>query len=248
MYLPPEGLSREKGAMMGDGDMRALWLHRQGAERCLLFFAGWGMDARPFAPLASGGVDALMIHSYRGLELPELASLRDYAEVTLLAWSFGVWVAARTADAELLGRCRERIALGGTLHPVDEKRGLSPDRFAAVLADFDEARLAEFYAAMFDDPAHLALFRANRPDRPLPDLRAELAFLHDASLSAPEPSDIFTRRIVTARDRIFSGRNQFRAWGREGVRGEPWPHFPFYRFGSWGELIDALCGDAAPPV
>lgn len=220
--------------------MRTLWLHRRGAARCLLFFSGWGMDAAPFAPLAAGGVDVLMVHDYRGLKLPDLAELRDYAEVTLLAWSFGVWMAARTADAELLALCPERVALGGTLHPVDARLGLAPEQFAAILADFSEAHLADFYAAMFDDPAHQALFQAHRPDRDPSDLRAELAFLHDASLAAPAPPDIFTRRIVTARDRVFAGRNQVRAWGRDAARSEPWPHFPFYRFGSWGELTAAV--------
>ena len=222
---------------MGDDGMKATWLHRRGAARCLLFFAGWGMDAAPFAPLEAGGVDVLMLHDYRGLDWPDLAALRDYAEVGLLAWSFGVWMAARTANAALRALCPEIIALGGTLNPVDARLGLAPEQFDAILADFNEERLAEFYAAMFDDPAHLALFQANRPRRSLAELRAELAFLHDASLAEHAPPDFFTRRIVTARDRVFAGRNQVRAWGRDAAQSEPWPHFPFYRFGSWGEML-----------
>ena len=220
--------------------MNHLWLHRRRTSLCLVFFAGWGMDAHPFAPLASGGVDVCLLSGYRDVVAPTLPELRDYDEVVVLAWSFGVWMAARVCGRPFQAACADMIALAGTLKPVDDRLGLAPERFDAILADFDESALAAFYQAMFDDPAHHALFLQHRPRRGLDSLEAELAFLRRVSLKAPAPPDIFSRRVVTGRDRIFSGRNQSRAWGREKARVLPWPHFPFYRFSTWAELLAAL--------
>ena len=221
------------------------WLHRHQEPVCLVFFAGWGMDARPFAPLAAGGVDVCMLSAYRRLELPHLAELNRYEEVILLAWSFGVWMAAQVCPWPLRAACSEMIALGGTLQPVDARLGLAPEQFEQMLADFTREKLHSFYQAMFDEPAHAGLFLANLPRRSLEELRAELAFLHEASAHATTGLDIFSHRVITGRDRIFSGRNQARAWGRGAAsRTMPWPHFPFYSFASWGELLTALRPDA----
>ncbi len=227
---------------MDDGaGLACTWLHRHQEPVCLVFFAGWGMDARPFTLLGAGGVDVCMLSGYRRLEPPVLAELQQYEEVILLAWSFGVWMAAQVCPWPIRAACSEVIALGGTLQPVDARFGLAPARFDAILAGFNAENLHAFYRAMFDDPAHLELFLENAPRRGLDDLRAELAFLHQASLETPTALDIFSQHVITARDRIFSGRNQARAWGKaaESIT-MPWPHFPFYHFATWGDLLSAL--------
>ena len=227
---------------MNDGaSLVCTWLHRRREPVCLVFFAGWGMDARPFSPLAAGGVDVCMLSAYRRLELPQLAELHSYEEVVLVAWSFGVWMAAQLCPWPLRATCSEGIALGGTLQPVDARFGLAPEQFENMLASFDAEKLHSFYQAMFDEPAHAELFLANLPQRSLTELRAELAFLHAASVHTPTALDIFSHHVITGRDRIFSGRNQARAWGRQTAACTmPWPHFPFYSFRSWGELLATL--------
>ena len=222
------------------------WLHRHQEPVCVVFFAGWGMDPRPFSPLVAGGVDVCMLSTYRRLELPQLAELHGYEEVVLLAWSFGVWMAAQVCPWPLRVACSEVIALGGTLQPVDARFGLAPEQFEHMLANFNTGKLRSFYQSMFDEPAHMELFLANLPQRSVEELRSELAFLHETSLHMPTALDIFSHHVITGRDRIFSGRNQARAWGRQAAASiMPWPHFPFYSFSSWGELLKALRPDAA---
>lgn len=70
--------------------MTCTWLHRRRASVCVVFFAGWGMDARPFAPLSAGGVDVCMLSGYQKVEAPNMMQLHEYEEVVLLAWSFCV--------------------------------------------------------------------------------------------------------------------------------------------------------------
>lgn len=217
------------------------WLHRHRQPLCLLVFAGWGMDARPFFSLQAGGVDVCLLSSYRTLVPLQLPELHQYEEVVLLAWSFGVWMAAQTCPWPLRAACGELIALGGTLQPVHARYGLAPERFERMLTQLDEEQLQSFYRAMFDDPDQAALFLAHQPRRSLEDLRRELAFLYRSSLRARHTPNIFSRHVITGRDRIFSARNQLRAWGRQPeTHTLSWPHFPFYRFRTWGDFLQTL--------
>ena len=231
----------ESNALLDGPDYTCTWLHRHQAPRCLLFFAGWGMDSKPFSPLASGGLDVCMLSNYQRLVPPQLPELAGYEEVHLLAWSFGVWVASQVAVGSLRSLCKTALALGGTLNPVHERYGLAPERFAAMLAGCSEESVLAFYSSMFDEPRHLASFLAVRPQRGPDDLQKELVTLYNGSMRSRASIDIFTHHCITGRDRIFAGRNQIRAWGREDdSRVFPWPHFPFSQFNTWRELLETL--------
>jgi hypothetical protein len=64
-----------------------------------------------------------------------------------------------------------------------------------------------------------------------------MAAFRNAFLGAGSGQDIYTRKIITSRDRIFSGRNQMRAWGKGCGDVRNWPHFPFYQLTDWRELL-----------
>ena len=59
----------------------------------------------------------------------------------------------------------------------------------------------------------------------------------DAFLSSGPGRDIYTQKIITSRDRIFSGRNQMRAWGKGSGMVHNWPHFPFFFLTDWRDLL-----------
>lgn len=216
--------------------MQTIWLHQQQGKECLLFFSGWGMDPTPFAHLDNDRLDVCFVHDYRQLAPFSLDILSGYQQVHLVAWSMGVWVAGTfLTNAE---RLASGTALGGTLHPIDPNRGIPPERYHDLIATFGQQTLEDFYQAMFDDPAEVARFLAHKPQRSLPSLAEELKTFRQAFFDSGEGADIYSRRLVTKRDRIFSGRNQMRAWGKENAETLPWPHFPFFGLGSWRALID----------
>ena len=62
-----------------------------------------------------------------------MMQLHEYEEVVLLAWSFGVWMAAQVCTWQLRAGCSDMIALAGTLKPVDAQLGLAPEQFEAVV-------------------------------------------------------------------------------------------------------------------
>ena len=218
--------------------MRTVWLHRRQRRECILFFCGWGMDPNPFYDLPAADVDLCMIFDYRETYPIDLAYFSAYQRLHLVAWSMGVWMAGHLLTGQTVAFASS-TAIGGTLVPVDRQRGIPPDSYAAMVDHFGPETLDTFHRDMFDDPAHLALFLTHRPQREISGLRDELVACRDAFLGSGAGHDIYSRALITSRDRIFAGRNQLRAWGKE--RGEvvAWPHFPFYHLTDWRDLLPA---------
>ena len=195
------------------------------------------MDTTPFTGFDNQGLDVCFIHDYRQLHPFTPDGLSRYDQVHLVAWSMGVWAAGKFLNANG-ANLTSSTALGGTLSPIDPDRGIPPERYENLVSTFGDQTLDDFYRAMFDDPAGLARFLAHRPQHSLPALANELHAFRQAFLEHGDGVDIFTRKLVTKRDRIFSGRNQLRAWGKENAHNLPWPHFPFYGLSGWRALID----------
>ncbi len=229
--------------------MQTRWLNREGNRDCILFMAGWGMAPEPFLTLDAGAVDVLMVYDYRDLDnrdlCAQLLSIKNRNKNYrwhLLAWSMGVWVAAQLLD----DFCStfpfsSATAIGGTCRPIDDKQGIPGHVFDAIINQFSPAGLTAFWSSMFDSKEQEKHFLNHAPARPAEELKQELINLRKACKQLPEPPDIFQRRIVTSRDRIFSARNQVRAWGRKNCDTVTLPHFPFYQWPDWAGVLDALC-------
>ena len=224
--------------------METTWLHRTGQRDCLLFFSGWGMDPEPFRALPAEGFDLCMLFDYRTLEPISLEPFASYERLHLLAWSMGVWVAGHLLAAQA-GAFTTSTALAGTLAPVDGQRGIPPASYQALVDAFDQQTLVGFYRSMFDDEVQQGRFLDSRPKRAIPELDQELRAFRQAFEQHGPGTDIFHQAIVTGRDRIYSARNQLRAWGKERSTVTAWPHFPFYTCSGWRALLAP--GDAAPP-
>lgn len=216
--------------------MQTAWLHRRNRRECILFFSGWGMDPAPFSDLPAVGHDLCMFFDYRYLAPVDVAAFAGYERLHLIAWSMGVWVAGHLlADQGHL--FSNLVAVGGTLTPVDDRCGIPSTSYGDMVDHFSQEVLDGFYRNMFDEERHLARFLAHRPNRPLPELRDEMAAFRDAFVQFGPGRDIYNRPIITSRDRIFSGRNQGRAWGKGRGLTVPWPHFPFYSLADWRDLL-----------
>ncbi len=220
--------------------MRYHWLLRDTNNTgCILFMAGWGMDPSPFHDLVVPGHDILMVYDHTDPEPPDLAPLSGYRQRHLLAWSMGVWAASRLLVPPP-SFFISSTALAGTLQPVHDRYGIPRTALEASLEQLSR-NAADLYRAMFDDPDQQARFFALRPNRSTSSLRAELERLRQGYLDQGPGPDIFDRRIVTTRDRIFPARNQKRAWQGTGFVARKWPHFPFYRHDFWPEILARPC-------
>lgn len=225
--------------------MQSAWLHHNHQPECILFLSGWGMDPHPFLSLPSGDYDLYMVYDYRQLQPISLDRFAGYTRLHLIAWSMGVWVAAQLL-ADQADAFATATAIGGTLTPVDQQRGIPPAIYADMADHFNQATLESFYRDMFDREEQLAWFLANRPQRDLQELHDELIAFNNTFIFHGPGKDLFSQKIVTSRDRIFSGRNQMRAWGKGSSLVRNWPHFPFSLLASWRELIPSHGGEPRP--
>jgi pimeloyl-[acyl-carrier protein] methyl ester esterase len=222
--------------------MHSCWLAQQkGASSCILFFSGWGMDPTPFRIVPAVGHDLLMFHDYREMDRDRIGDMipAGYRQLHLLAWSMGVWAAGFLLEP-FRDRFASAAAVNGTVTPIDDRRGIGAGAYEEMLGNFSPKTLDAFYQSMFTDRRESENFLRNRPRRPLDTILEELVVLRRAYLEHGPAQDIFTRKIVGSRDRIFTARCQVRAWGRDNCTVLPLPHFPFYAMPDW----HSFCGNA----
>jgi len=105
-----------------------------------------------------------------------------------------------------------------------------------MIDTFSEATLEQFYSDMLSDRADAERFLSHRPRRRPENVLAELIRLRQAYRQHGPAKDIFSRKIVGSRDRIFPARNQIRSWGKKNCAVIKAPHFPFYGWQSWEHL------------
>lgn len=191
--------------------MKQKLIHRTGAPRLLLFFAGWGMDKTPFLHIRPQGSDFMICYDYRSLNF-DLPSVAHYEGIVLVAWSMGVWAASQVMQNQALPIVQS-IAVNGTPYPVDKARGIAPAVFEGTLEGLNETTLQKFRRRMCGSTTVYKEFTAVAPQRSLAELTEELAAIGRQCRSSLPPSSFrWDRAVVGLDDRIFLPPNQIRAW------------------------------------
>lgn len=199
--------------------------------RAILLFAGWGMDEKPFAGLAVGGYSLIAVWDYRNPTIPpELERLlTEMEEIAVVAWSFGVPAATRFIIDHPELPITARIAVNGTMHPVDDRLGIPEAIFSGTLEGLSEKTLPKFYLRMCGSSASFRDFSTRLPARTVGELREELEAIRDAAPTATR--GVWDRAVVSTSDRIIPPANQTEAWSEEAVEtitleGAHLPDFP----------------------
>ncbi len=239
--------------------MKICWLNQKDNPDCILFMAGWGMVPEPFSHMVFGSVDILMAYDYRTVDEADFSALlnavqlKRHRKIHLLAWSMGVWVTAMLWRDSSFANLpfSSTTAIGGTCQPIHDQFGIPEQVFDRTARELSPAVLEDFYRSMFDSDTEADLFLGHvaKTNRSVEELRRELVALRRFCTDLPDlasssdstaGTSIFANRIVTSRDRVFPVRNQVRAWGRKTCTPLPLPHFPFYQWSSWAEMLKRL--------
>ena len=228
--------------------MKTVWIRKEGSGELLIFFNGWGMDCRIASyllheSLPSGfSKDILVCYDYHTLETEPgfMNGINGYGSITVLAWSFGVWVAQQT-ELPPIGRA---IAINGTVHPVHSEMGIPPEVFLATLSTYSEENRYRFNRRMCGFPEALEYFSCMSPERETSDQLTELERLqeHLINRNLIRSADWnYNHAVIGGRDCVFPPKQQYNAW-----KGVPqtviadMPHFPFFHFRTLQEVL-ACC-------
>lgn len=205
--------------------MRYKLLHPHRSPRLALIFAGWGMDPHPFEGVGREGYDIALVWDYRDLSATWAGELADYTEIAVIAWSFGVPAAARFIVSHPSLPFTARIAVNGTMHPVDDRLGIPEEIFGGTLASLDERNLMKFHRRMCGGGAGYRLFSEHLPQRDVEELRGELSAIGRRGSAGDV---IWDTAIISSGDLIIPPRNQMRAWETDacGIITTDGPHLP----------------------
>jgi biotin synthesis protein BioG len=200
--------------------MKQQFITQRHRKRLLLFFAGWGADAHPFAHLCPSEADLLICYDYRTLCF-DYALLQPYEELHVVGWSMGVWAATqvlgRAAAQQLtLPKITASVALNGTPRPIDDHYGIPVPLYQATLDNLSAASLVKFRRRMCGSAEAHRTFMTHCPQRPPEELGEELAAIQQlVADDAAETRFAWKRAIVGTADAIVPPGNQWRFWTRE---------------------------------
>lgn len=218
--------------------MKSKYISRcDGNKRLLVIFAGWGMDWRPFADLSHPDYDILVVWDYRELSFNGSPLLR-YDEICVLAWSMGVFAASVTIH-EIEPRITTRIAVNGTLQPIDDVQGIPPAIWDGTLNALSPSTWRKFQRRMCDSAQQFNSFSEKAPHRTISELKEELEALRTHTIFHAEQVTEWDMAIVGRHDAIFPAVNQMRAWkGVAPVRVMESGHLP-----DFAQLVSRLFKD-----
>jgi biotin synthesis protein BioG len=215
-------------------------LKKNSNDHLIVFFSGWGMDTRPLEELKSNQFDILTIFDYRDNRLPDLKSiLKQYKNSHLIAWSMGVWASSQIPE-DIKQLFSKRIAINGTLKPIDDRYGINSEIFSNTLKSMNETNRDLFYSNMFLTPDDFSEFQSKAPKRKFHQQLEELEILAK-NISSSKTINHFDVALVGKKDKIFTFRNQMNYWKEKNiVKMIDAPHFPFNIWSSWDEIIEVL--------
>ena len=194
------------------------FLRCSGSPTLELFFAGWGMDSRPFAWAAdaphTADCDFAVCYDYTDIQLDKVnqanAKLHGYSKVRVRAWSLGVYAASLVLP-DMGCAISTAVAINGTLWPVDDELGIPHAVYDATAANLTDESLERFNRRMCG--AHWAVFEQRRPLRSVDSLRAELLHIRECAADRTRPQFTgWTQAVLSSRDKIFPIANMRRAW------------------------------------
>ncbi|MDD3150058.1 MAG: DUF452 family protein [Candidatus Gastranaerophilales bacterium] len=219
--------------------MNYVWLHKNGKNELILFFNGWGMDENVVRHLNSNNYDVLTVYDYANLKNFDKIKniITDYQDITIIAWSMGVWAAAKLAD--YLPELKTAIAINGTLKPIDDNFGIPSAIYQGTLDNLSEAIRDKFFRRMFIKKEEFNKFLLNSSNRNIDNQKEELTKLQGIVLAQQkELKNIYNKVFIADKDKIIPTDNQKAFWAdKADIIEIESGHYPFCNWQSWDEII-----------
>ena len=222
--------------------MKAYWLNKENNENLIVFFAGWSFDENPFKNIVCKNYDVIIIYDYNDLSLPDkLNNLSEYKNKILITWSMGVYAAY--LHKGLFENFDKKIAINGTIYPVDDKYGIPVKIFELTLKHAQTGLKEKFYKNIFHTQEEYEKYLQNPVQRSIENRVSELENLYkDIKNNLVEYEKFYDYAIVSEFDKTIPPKNQIESHKKNNTPfiTLPYGHHLFYNFSSWEEIIQ-LC-------
>ena len=112
--------------------MKSKFIHRKNNNKLILFFNGWGMDESVVSHIENDSFDVCVFFHYDNEFDLNIKEIDSYKEVYVVAWSMGVWGAAKALQNTNI-KIHKSIAINGTLLPVNDENGIPVSIFKGTI-------------------------------------------------------------------------------------------------------------------
>lgn len=187
--------------------MKYKYINKDTDNNAILFFAGWGMDEKPFQWAKNLPLDFIIIYDYSNFDL-EL-DLSRYNNIYVFAWSFGVYAASKWMPISI--KPILTVAINGTPKPIDNNYGIPENIFKGTLEHLSESSLNKFNKRMCG-LTNLEVFNAYKPNRSINSLKEELIAMDKATKQNITLYNNWDKVFISGKDFIFPTVNQKRFW------------------------------------
>lgn len=218
--------------------MQLTWVIQNNSDKLIIFFNGWSLDENIVKHLASKEFDVLMLNDYSDLEIAQeiLDEINSYEEITVIAWSFGVWACGNVINN--FNNLKNVIAINGTLVPIDNNLGIPEKIFNLTLNHLSEENYVRFFKNMFANEADLSKIST----RPIENKKNELEQIQklSAEKNYSQNTKHFNKVFIGTNDKIITAKNQSNFWGETDARiiKIEGGHCIFGMFNTWNEIIN----------
>lgn len=233
--------------------MKYNFIKSDNSDTLILFFAGWGFSPNFLEPMANEHCSVLTLYDYRDISDGDTAQIRAIlngcSDITLIAWSFGVFYADYLFDKIFTAETvlpTKSLAINGTLFPVDDEYGVPENIFQGTLDGLDTKNLQKFYLRIAGSRDVKERY-FDRAEMDIDTLKDELAAIHERAIfpdsECSESRCRWTDVYLSREDKIFPYDNLLRFWSEIynltpiNLVSENGPHFPFYKWKSWEDLV-----------
>lgn len=221
--------------------MEAKWIAKNGSEQLIIFFCGWGFDEQCVSRIAANDVDVVVMYDYRSLEVELVTD--GYQHVTVIAWSFGVWVASKLMHDGAIAP-NEAYAINGSLLPVHNEEGIPTKIFEGTLAGLSETTIGKFNMRICGGARQHAELSDLLPNRSFDGQLEELSILGKYFATSPiSDKDRWTKALIATNDLIFPSKNLQNHWGSKAVTIDG-AHLCFGGVRSWNEMLEMLADNS----
>lgn len=216
--------------------MNQFWINKSGNENCILFFNGWTMGSKAVEHLCVDEFDVCIFGSYKNFEAIK-DDLGTYQNIYVVAWSLGVWAAARVMRLSNL-KIVKSIAINGTQKAIDNSCGIPEAVYENTSKGWSERNRLKFQMRVFGGRANYMDLRERIDEGDEFEQKEELEFLKKDIQAYSDVDWGFDCTLVSAHDGIFPAKNQVRYWfSKARIVALDGAHYPFENFSSWNEII-----------